>query len=368
MNQIKVVTSGERNIQYEQILGFFSYTMSPASEIPVLIEEDAVVIDIRNKKEIIEVANTYRRLEKSLPLLILTDPNINFTPQEIVNIKGSGQVRLFSYTGDSGEKIVELINSIITPEFASEIFRISIVVPIYNEEERFRHVLKFAKKLNKFLEENYRSSKIYFINDGSIDNTEAMASKLIEYIGKNSSYVSDFGFLQLRNLEENTRKAGTYIEGLKNVPGNIIILVDGDDSFLVEDIGKMINILRDGYYDMVAATKDLLAENRPPIRRMLSFCKRIITKPLLPKGVYDSQTGLKGMTGEAAKYLLPHLNVERELAIDLEMLYLCKRMNFRVYQFPVKTIDRDGSHVDIVGDSLKYLKSIYSIVTTRREV
>ncbi len=362
MDKIVVATSKKRNINYSEILGFFSFKEYGVEEAVDIQEGQALIIDTLSKERAIELATEYRQRYQALPILILTDYNQIFTSGDISRIEGTGQIRIHPVTADNGDKIVELLNTLINPEYASEVFKLSIIVPLYNEEERFEHVLNFAEKLNLFLEESYRNSKIYFINDGSADRTGVLAEKLVKKLSESSSYISDFGFLEVRDLEKNTRKAGTYIEGLKSVHSNIIVIVDGDDSFYVEDIAKIVNILREGYYDLVAGTKDLTAENRPPVRRILSFIKRALTKPLLPRGIYDAQTGLKGMRGEAARYILPHLSVERELAIDLEMLYICKKLKFRAMQLPVRCIDRDGSHVDIVRDSLRYLKSIASIL------
>jgi len=106
----------------------------------------------------------------------------------------------------------------------------------------------------------------------------------------------------------------------------------------------------------------------------MSFVKRQLTKSLLPKGVYDSQTGLKAMNGTAAKYILPHLNVTTGLAIDLEILHIAKKYGFRTLQFPVQCIDQEGSHIDIIKDSIAYIKNVFMIkkrnkkITIHREV
>ncbi len=365
MKKLVIVTTQERKIEYDKILGFFSYKIFSLDEVLGEEEGNAVIIDSMSKQDSIEVANKFRKINNAIPILIFTDYNQLLTTKEISLIEGTGQVRTHTVSKGDGSKLIELLNTLIDPDFASEIFKLSVIVPLYNEGERFEHVLNFADKLNNFLEESYRNSKIYFINDGSIDDTKKLTNKLLKRFTEKSSYISDFGFLGLKDLEKNTRKAGTYIEGIKSVEGDIIIIVDGDDSFFIEDIAKIVNILRAGYYDVVAATKDKSAENRPFIRKCLSFAKRCITKPLLPKGVYDPQTGLKGLRGEAAKYILPHLSVTRELAIDLEMMYICKQLNFRTIQLPVRCIDREGSHINILKDSFKYLVNIVGILKNK---
>ena len=57
--------------------------------------------------------------------------------------------------------------------------------PIYSSYNKSNYKiivteLSGDKKLNKFLEDNYRKSKIFFINDGSIDDTKELTNKLLE--------------------------------------------------------------------------------------------------------------------------------------------------------------------------------------------
>ena len=130
----------------------------------------------------------------------------------------------------------------------------------------------------------------------------------------------------------------------------------------------MINILHDGYWDMVIGTKDDTAEGRSLARRLMSFVKRVLTKPLLPEGVIDSQTGLKAFNSTAASHILPYLHESTGLAIDLEMVHIARKLNFRVLQIPVECIDREGSHIDVVRDSLRFLRSIVHIWAANRSV
>lgn len=67
----------------------------------------------------------------------------------------------------------------------------------------------------------------------------------------------------------------------------------------------MINVVQQGYYDVVIGTKDMTAENRSLLRSVVSFGKRVISRPFLPTGVVDSQTGLKVMSSVAVKRMFP---------------------------------------------------------------
>ena len=366
MKKIKIVTDENTDIDYQQILGIFNLEYVNLSVLKNEFRCDCdelslLIVDCQKKEDTLEMINFFRAVNSELPVMVISDYSKRLKSEDFVKINGEGQVRIFEVSDKNKDRISEVANSLIYPEYASETFQLAIIVPVFNEQGRFENVLNFTKKLNKFLESSFTNSKIYFINDGSLDDTKKLVNDLIAELKKSSDYISDFGFLDLKDLDKNTRKAGTYIEGMKNVKGDIIVIVDGDDSFYVDDISKMINIIRDGYYDIVVGTKDFSAENRKLYRKILSFFKRSLTKPFLPKGVYDAQTGLKAIKSDAVKFILPYLKEKRGLAIDLELLYLCKKLKFRVLQIPVKCIDRDGSHVDIVRDSIRYLQSLFEI-------
>ncbi|WP_321328006.1 glycosyltransferase family 2 protein [uncultured Ilyobacter sp.] len=359
----KILVIENSDIDYKNILGIYDTKIIKVKEenkegsfVP-----DLLIVELTGIEETIDIINSYREDQGSLPVLIVADYSQIFYSEYFKKLKGHGQARIIQSGNHSYNKMMEVIESLLHPEYTHESSKISFVVPLYNEEARFKNVLDFTLKLNGYIEKCYPNSKIYFVNDGSEDNTKELVEKLVSNIRLKSDYVSDFGMLDLKDLDKNTRKAGTYIEGMKNIQGDIAVLVDGDDSFFIEDISKMINIIREGYYDMVVGTKDFSSENRPLIRKIMSFFKRFLTKFLLPNGVYDAQTGLKVIKNDSIRWLLPYLTTRRELAIDLEILHLSKKFNLRVLQLPVKCIDRDGSHMNLIKDSIKYLKSIVNI-------
>lgn len=365
MNKIMFLYEKEQDLKITNLLNLYELK-SIKTDINYKFDTDnlsyeLLIIKLGERNDIIEKANLFRMQRADIPIMIISDYYHSYDFNLIKEIKGYGQVKIFPLVREDSLKLIEAVNSMLNPHYPSKTENIAIVLPVFNEEERFHNVVSFVKKLNEFLEYGFLNARLYFINDGSSDNTNEMLIKMIEEEKTLSEFISDKGFLSIRELKENTRKAGTYIEGIKSIECDIMVFVDADDSFEVEDIAKMINILREGYYDMLVGSKDFTAEKRSPVRKLMSFAKRSLTKSLLPNGVYDAQTGLKAMKFDTAKYIFPYLQVEQGLAIDLEMLYLAKKFKFRVMQMPVKCIDREGSHVDIVRDSIRYIKSIIKI-------
>ncbi len=326
------------------------------------------IIDYRDQEDILEAARNLREKNKSLPLLILREFGARDSSPLLGVLPGSGQARVLYYKSSEQQQLLAAVQAMLHPEYPSKRTDIAVILPVYNEESRFKHVVNFTHKVKELIEDSFLNLSIFFINDGSTDKTDILVHELTSESIDDLPLIQRQQFLGQRQLTNNTRKAGTYIEAISKIQADILVFADADDSFSVEDIARFINIIQDGYYDMVVGTKDLTAENRSMVRRMMSFAKRILTKNLLPEGVYDSQTGLKAFNALAARYIIGNLHQATELAIDLEMLFLAKKMRFRVLQKPVYCLDREGSHVNIVSDSIAFIKNIVKIPRMNRNI
>lgn len=368
-SRLRVFTDSKRKVNYQLLQSFYqqctldtTYHSQGDSNLGDLIETiDLIVIDFEDIQATKILIQNIRTSNPSISLLIIQSFDSLHKHELLRLAEGYGQLRVLSYREEYPEQLVEYVNALIHPEFPVDAFDIAIVLPVYNEETRFNNVFDFYTKLGTLCKESYQNAIIYFVNDGSKDRTQDLVNQILDHAKENTETVANMSFANAHHLTVNTRKAGTYIEGIKTIRADLLVFVDADDSFRIEDISKMINIVREGYYDMVVGTKDLTAENRPLIRRLMSFVKRQMTRSMLPQGVYDSQTGLKVMSGTAAKYILPHLHMNTGLAIDLEILHIAKKYQFRTLQLPVQCIDQEGSHINVVKDSLQFVKNIYKI-------
>ncbi|WXR60779.1 glycosyltransferase [Peptostreptococcaceae bacterium AGR-M142] len=368
IENITIITDEKRNINYSSVLSFYKLKVFDENyDINHIKISKLVIVDLDYNKSL-NIINQIREEIQGINIIMINDYDINTRKEPLKEINGYGKISIIYWKKGSLNLIAERVQSMIYPEYPSKNTSIVLVVPVYNEEERMEHVYNFAKKVKKIIEESFLNMSIYFVNDGSLDNTQKLIDRFVKEDFNNSKYIHKNPFMKSKQLEENTRKAGTYIEGIRSLHADIYVFADADDSFSIDDIAKMINILEMGYYEIVLGTKDLTAENRDIARKFISFCKRMLTKPFLPKGVMDSQTGLKAFNGNAAKYIFPYLNPKRGLAIDLEMVYLAKKLNFRVLQLPVKCIDREGSSIDILKDSVKYLTDMVKIYMENRNV
>lgn len=361
---IGVFSDGKRNIEFKTLLAY--YNVKKMHTVDDLDKNVLVIIDMNSQLESVETANKIRDRNKFIPLLILVSYPNKTNRYILTAIKGIGAVKILEYRERYRSSILLYSQSLIHPEYPAEKHDIAIIVPVFDEEQRFQNILNQTRKLKELIEKSYLNASIYFVNDGSHDDTMNLLNRMIKVEEEELDIIEKSPFFSAHNLITNTKKAGTYIKGIQNVDAEYIFFIDGDDSFIMEDVSKMINILQDGYYDFIVGTKDLTAEDRKPIRRLMSFTKRLLTKRLLPEGVRDSQTGLKGMRKIVAKTMLNNMHIQNGLAADLEMLYLAKKYKFRVLELPVTCYDREGSHINIIKDSLMFIKAIMNIPKQNR--
>jgi glycosyltransferase involved in cell wall biosynthesis len=124
---------------------------------------------------------------------------------------------------------------------------LGIVVPCYNESEALE---KTTEKLIAILQTLCRSgrvsntSKIYFVDDGSTDDTWS----LIERIGAQHSCITGV------KLSRNMGHQGALLAGLMTADGDVLVSLDADLQDDVSVIGKMM----DAYYsgdDIVYAVR-----------------------------------------------------------------------------------------------------------------
>lgn len=116
--------------------------------------------------------------------------------------------------------------------------KISLIIPVHNEEKNIPIVYEEAKKI---LDELYQTKgytyEILFINDGSNDNTLKVLKKL----------KSLDPFLRILNMDKNRGQAAALSAGFYHAKGDIIVTMDGDGQNDPKYIKELIKKIEEGY-------------------------------------------------------------------------------------------------------------------------
>ena len=150
----------------------------------------------------------------------------------------------------------------------------SVIVPIYNEEENvkplFREILTGVQTLD-------RPFEIIFVNDGSTDNTLVEMKKLSP--------------VKIINFRKNFGQTAALDAGIKESKGEIIVTMDGDMQNSPTDISRLINKLEQDNLDVVSGWR---RNRRDPFsKRLASKCAASVRKFLINDGIHDSGCTLK---------------------------------------------------------------------------
>ena len=119
---------------------------------------------------------------------------------------------------------------------------ISVIIPVYNEEENVQHLYQ---RLSSLMQELKVSYELIFINDGSRDNSLS----LIKLLAKKYPEVKYIDFS--RNFGHQV----AVTAGLDKTKGDTVVIIDADLQDPPELIGEMYEKWKEGYEVVYAKRK-----------------------------------------------------------------------------------------------------------------
>lgn len=153
---------------------------------------------------------------------------------------------------------------------------ISIVVPVYNEEEVLP---EFHQRLSAVLSEIPARREIVYVNDGSVDRTRLVLERLRR--GDPAVAIVDFS--------RNFGKEIALTAGLDHASGDAVVIIDADLQDPPELIPELIERWRQGY-DVVSA-KRISRAGEPWLKRATAFAfyrvMRWVSRIELPEDTGD---------------------------------------------------------------------------------
>ncbi len=141
--------------------------------------------------------------------------------------------------------------------------KLSIVIPAYNEEETITKVIRDAHNVMKNSGISY---EIIVVNDGSKDNTGALARK--EYV-------------VLINHPYNQGYGASLKTGIRNSKSKYVLIMDGDDQHYPDDILRIFEKAKD-YEMVVGARTNITSFLRSPAKLILSFFANYLAGRKIP--------------------------------------------------------------------------------------
>ena len=120
--------------------------------------------------------------------------------------------------------------------------KISVVIPLFNEEES---ISELAQWIDKVLKKNNLSYEIIFIDDGSNDSSWSVIKNI------KSDNPNVFGVKFRRNYG----KSAALNVGFSKASGDVVITMDADLQDSPEEIPELYNLITNDNYDLVSGWK-----------------------------------------------------------------------------------------------------------------
>ncbi|MBN1898835.1 MAG: glycosyltransferase family 2 protein [Spirochaetes bacterium] len=155
--------------------------------------------------------------------------------------------------------------------------KISIIIPVYNEEESLNELYKRIKKNVK----GKYSYEIIFIDDGSTDNSFRVLLTLKKK-DKNIAIIK---------MKRNFGKSQALDAGFKKARGEYIITMDADLQDEPDEIPELINQLNRSSMDAISGWK--FKRHDPFIKKVTSRLFNFVVRSLTGVKLHDMNCGLK---------------------------------------------------------------------------
>ena len=151
---------------------------------------------------------------------------------------------------------------------------ISIVVPVYNEEE---NIADFHQEIVDICKKNQFDFEIIFVDDGSTDSTVKEIKKITP--------------VKLIRLRKNFGQTAAMDAGIKLAKNHYVITMDGDGQNDPNDIPKMIQLLEEKDLDVVSGWRRKRKDGF--LKRFVSRIANLLRAIIIHDGINDSGCSLK---------------------------------------------------------------------------
>ena len=217
---------------------------------------------------------------------------------------------------------------------------LSIIIPAYNEEQRLPVTLQ---KIHDFLHKQTYAFEVVVVENGSNDRTLEIAQEFSRKMSK------------VRALHCAERGKGLAVRmGMLAATGQFRFICDVDLSMPIEEINRF---LPPQLVDTAIAIASREAHGavrygepayRHFIGRVFNNMVRLIALPRLQ----DTQCGFKCFHADVAEKVFPRQTIGG-WTFDVEVLFIARRMGFRIVEVPIPWHYNPHSKVKVLRDSLR---------------
>jgi dolichol-phosphate mannosyltransferase len=203
--------------------------------------------------------------------------------------------------------------------------KLSVIIPVYNEESTVLEILKRVQSVPV-------EKEIIVVDDGSIDGTREMLGQL-HFLSTQKGEGQGGGDIKVILKEKNEGKGMAIREGLKHITGDIVVIQDADMEYNPLDWIKMLKVMEEKKAGVVYGSRIMGRGEKSSLSfylggRFLSF----LTNLLYGTRITDEPTCYKMFRTEVIK------NIElkcKGFEFCPEVTAKVSKKGYRIYEVPV---------------------------------
>lgn len=228
---------------------------------------------------------------------------------------------------------------------------LTVVVPVYDEEQRIGAGLA---AILGYLASRGGRTELLVVDDGSTDRTRAEAERILAGSDVESRVLSN---------GRNRGKGYSVRHGMLEARGARALFTDIDLSTPMDDLERLEAALDDGA-DIAIGSRDAagseLLREQPWYRELAGAAFNVAVRLLAVSGIRDTQCGFKLFRRAVAREVFGRQTIER-WGFDVEILYVARRLGYRIAEVPVRWTNDERSRVNVLRDGLVMLGDIFRV-------
>jgi len=233
---------------------------------------------------------------------------------------------------------------------------LSIILPAHNEEHRLPPALE---SLHTFLSAQPFDFEVVVVENGSTDRTREV---LAEYAAR---------FPYIVPLTDEQRGKGLAVQrGMLTARGQYRMFCDVDFSMPVEQISRFIPPALPDVEIAIASREapGAVRYHEPILRHIIGRGFNTLVRWVALPGLQDTQCGFKCFRGDIADRIFP-LQTLHGWTFDVEVLFIARRMGYRVVEVPIPWYYNAESKIRVLRDSYAMFADLIRIrLNARRGV
>ena len=239
---------------------------------------------------------------------------------------------------------------------------LSVVIPAFNEEGSLKKGV--LNDVYDYLKNSNYKWQVLIVDDGSTDSTAKICE---DFVSKHS------GFKLMK--EPHRGKGGTVISGMLEARGDYLLFADMDQATPLPEVEKLIDKLDNGFDIAIGSRHG--REGAPIIRKIMAYGFSLLRLLVLRLPFKDTQCGFKIFKKDAANRIFGKMKIftqtqsnsagfnEKNPSVsagfDLEVLYLARKLGYKVAEVPVTWHHQEGTKVNPIRDSIEGFRDLMMV-------